>query len=158
MKKTTLMVLSMVAMLTGCHAYYTEIPADLTVQRVIEVPNSDKGKLFDTSRMWYASSFKPENPVIRYENRENGTIMGDGLVINTTMLDEHRLKFSLSTEVKDNKVRITAVGAGGFIQGTDNEMVQHRMWDHFKAQMDDMIFGFAEYISEPAIGQKTNVW
>jgi len=158
MKKMTVMVLSTLVMLTGCHASHTEKPDDMTVQRVIEVPNVDKGTLFDTSRMWYASSFNQENSVIQYENRENGIIMGNGLLVDYTFLDEHRIKFYLSTEVKDNKVRITAVGANGFIQGTDDEKVQDRLRDHFKAQMNDMILGFAEYISEPAIPPKTDIW
>lgn len=148
--KKILMVLFIGIILAGCSSMRKVDTADLQIQRVVVVPTLTKNELFDKSRMWYATAFKSANHVIQYENKENGTIMGNGVLNNPTRsFGQPPLEFSLSTEVKDNKARITAIGQG-YIDG--------RIWSNYKPIIEDMLLEYEQYIKGPALIPKSDNW
>ena len=68
---------------------------------------------FEISKMWLANTFNDSKSVIEYSNKENGTIIGKGILknvsynsmIGTSLPMDTR--FTLKIEVKDNKTRLT---------------------------------------------------
>lgn len=145
-------------MLAGCASLQPLTPEEMTIQRVIEVPNTPKSVLYDKSRMWYASAFRSTNAVIQYENKENGTIMGNGNLSDSILMVRHIFRFSITTEVKDNKARITATGQTITTPQTGEVAVQARLWNNFKDQVEDVMNNYAGYIQNASASGKSDSW
>ena len=64
---------------------------------------------FEISKMWLANTFNDSKSVIEYSNKENGTIIGKGILKNVSYgtLVQMDTRFTLKIEVKDNKTRLT---------------------------------------------------
>ena len=157
MKRVILGMLAVVA-LSGCAGVMPMDTKDMQVQRVIEVPATNKDTLFDKSRMWYASAFRKANAVIQYENKENGRIMGNGIISITELGASRDLRISVETEVKDNKSRITVSGLSLSDPRYGEMGVQKRYWDEFKMQINDMMNGYEQYLKGPALSPKAENW
>ncbi len=147
MKSMVLMLLAMVV-LTGCAGVQTVNTEDMQMQRIIDVPNTSKSILYDRSRMWYAAAFNSAKSVIEYEDKNNGTIMGNGYVsIIADLVAERQLAISISTELKDNKARITLQGKHLYNPQWGNLGVQQRYWESFKLKLDALMSDYTNYIS-----------
>lgn len=157
MKQVLLMIVSLVAF-SGCAAYRPLNPSEMQIQKIIEIQDAPKAALYDKSRMWYASNFRSANAVIQYENKENGTIMGNGTLSDSIMMVRHTLRFSIVTEVKDGKARITATGQTADVQNVGETSVQKRIWKHFQDQIEEMINGYAGYIRSASVNAKPDNW
>lgn len=155
--KWMILILMMIVM-TGCSGFHKMAPNEMQIQRVIEVDNTPKSAMFDKSRMWYATAFRSANSVIQYENKENGTIMGNGNVSDTMMMVRYTLRFSLSTEVKDNKARITATGQTLYTEKGGEIDVNRRMWEHFKDDIVEIMDSYEQYIKGQSFNSKSDDW
>jgi uncharacterized protein YcfL len=153
-------ILVMVAAMTlcGCSGFRSLNSSEMQIQKVIDIPNTPQGVLFDRSRMWYATVFKSANAVIQYENKENGTIMGNGFVGDSIMTSHHDLLFSIQTEVKDNKARITVTGQSLLNPKNAKIPVKARMWDNFKEKIKDIVDGYGYYVRSQTMNPKTENW
>jgi hypothetical protein len=144
--------------LSGCSGFHAMSPDEMQIQKVVEVPNTPKDVLFDKSRMWYAAAFRSATAVIQYENKENGTIMGNGVVSDLIMMTPCDMRFSVATEVKDNKARITATGLSINLNHKGEQPVNRRMWDNFKDRIEEIMTGYEQYIKGQSINSKSDNW
>ena len=151
-------ILALVActMLAGCAGFKQLESKDMELQRVVEVPKVSKSILFDRSRMWYASAFARANSVIQYENKENGTIMGNGVVSDSIGMVPHYLKFAVATESKDGKSRIKITGQSYSAAGPGDFPVQARIWNNFNGQLTELMDSYEQYLKSS--DTKTDNW
>lgn len=156
--KRIILALMVCTMLAGCAGFHAMTPEEMQIQKVVEVPNTPKSILFDKSRMWYATAFRSANSVIQYENKENGTIMGNGNVSDSVMMVLYTLRFSVATEVKDNKARITATGQSLYTTKGGEIAVNRRMWDNMKGQIEEVMDGYEKYLKSSVASIKTDKW
>jgi len=157
MKRVVLMMVVAIT-LCGCSGYRALSSSEMHIQKVVEIPNTPKGVLFNRSRMWYATAFKSANTVIQYENEENGTIMGNGFVVDSIMTSHHELRFSIQTEVKDNKARITVIGQTLLNPKKAEVPVKARKWDNFKEKIEDVVNSYGYYVRSQTMNPKTDNW
>lgn len=153
--KRSILALLLCTMLAGCA---TLAPDQMQIQQVIEVPNTTQSLLFDRSRMWYAEAFRSANFVIQYENKDNGTIMGNGQVSDSIMMVRYDMRFLIVTEVKDNKARITATGKNVYTDKGGEIGVKGMLWDHFKEQIEEVLNGYVAYIKPSTARAKSENW
>lgn len=156
--KKLIMMLAAVVMLSGCAGHQIMSQNEMQIQRVVEVPNTPKGVMFDKSRMWYATAFNSANAVIQYENKENGTIMGNGVINSSIMITPCDIKFSVSTEVKDNKARITATGLSINVNHSGESAINRNMWEGFKGQIEEVVNSYDRYLKSSVANIKTDNW
>jgi len=156
MKKLFLIFISI--WFTGCANTRSLLPSDMQVQKVIDAPGVSQKVLFDRSKAWYASKFGADYVAVQYESRENGTIMANAIVygdINNVALD---LKFTLLSEVKDNKARITANGQTVIVNNRGVMGVQKDVWDQFENRINRMLDNYLEYVKRPSTDNGKDNW
>ncbi len=81
------------------------------ITRVIEVPNQTQSELFSKSRQWFSETFVSGESVVDYEDKEVGTIIGNGrssIGRDSMGLIEFRIQYKLRVDTKDGKVRVAA--------------------------------------------------
>ena len=112
--KSSVLVL-VVALLAGCAGM---IPApvkeeDKTFSQVFESPGHSKDFLYEKVRIWMAQNFKSSKEVIEYENKLEGSIIGNGITTYPCSGLECMIKigwmvpFTMRVDVKDDKFRLT---------------------------------------------------
>ena len=84
------------------------------VVQVYEAPGFTKDQLFAASRIWIAENFKSAKAVIEYENKDEGTIIGNGNMLypcggafSCMIKSDWRVPFTMKVETKDGKIRLT---------------------------------------------------
>lgn len=87
---------------------------DRTIVQVYEAPGFTKDQLFTASRMWIAQNFKSADAVIEYENKDEGTIIGNGNMaypcggaFACMVKADWRVPFTMKVETKDGRIRLT---------------------------------------------------
>ncbi len=99
-------------LLAGCASSSPVVPVDQRViEKVFEV-QKPKAELYVLCMDWVVKSFKSAKAVIQYQDKEAGKIVGKGImVVKYGMgipMDTH---FTLTIEVKDNKIRASVEDA-----------------------------------------------
>jgi uncharacterized protein YceK len=145
------------ALFSGCASTRALSTSEKQIQKIVEVKGASKNQLFDKSKMWFASTFKSANAVIQYENKENGTIMGNGNITTSITTVLWRLKFSIATEVKDEKARITITGTSVSAADRDNEWpVSPWYWDSFKNELESLSTEYELFLKDKTESQPGN--
>lgn len=77
-------------------------------EEVIEVTGKSKDILYAASKKWIVDNFKSAETVIQSEEKEIGQIIltGIGGFKNDDIIQNHRFKFNVQIDLKDNKYRI----------------------------------------------------
>jgi hypothetical protein len=89
-----------------------EKPKETSIQIIREIPGQSKEAIFEKSKMWIARNFKSTKAVIEYDNKDNGTIIGNG-VIDRPLSAVYAgsfpstISFTMNQEIKDGKIRLT---------------------------------------------------
>lgn len=79
--------------------------------KVIEIPGYAKDKIFSSSKMWIAENFKSAKSVIEYENKDEGVLIGNGVInypcegFECVGKGAWTVPFTMKIEVKDQKIR-----------------------------------------------------
>lgn len=100
-------------MLAGCvSANYEVMPNEqMVVLKIIEIPGKKKDELFELSKIWITKNFKSAKAVVEYENKETGTIIGNGSFFRPSVSFHYsasdKVLFSMTEEIKEQKIRIT---------------------------------------------------
>lgn len=153
MKRVILIMVSVFALISGCASTKPMSTSETQIQKIVDVKGASKNQLFDKSRMWYASTFKSANAVIQYENKENGTIMGNG---NITANGVWRLMISITTEVKDEKARITIIGTSVSNNRNAEEPVTMWYWGSFKSPVESLANEYEIFLKDKVETQPGN--
>jgi hypothetical protein len=123
-----------------------------TVVQVFETPDYTKDQVFTASRMWIAEHFKSAKAVIEYENKDEGTIIGNGIIhypcggaFECLMKSDWNVPFTMKVESKDGKFRLTftnihlawpaAYRSGISTSAADFEIRERRDLDKIKPEL-----------------------
>lgn len=87
---------------------------DRTIIQVFEAPGYTKDQIFAATKMWIAENFKSAKAVIEYENKDEGTIIGNGIIsypcgnaFSCMAKRDWTVPFTMRTESKDGRFRLT---------------------------------------------------
>jgi hypothetical protein len=87
--------------------------AEHTFEKIFDAPGYSKDQIFERSKIWIAENFKSAKAVVEYENKEAGTIIGNGVIpypcsgfecIGTGGWKAH---FTMRVDIKDQRFRLT---------------------------------------------------
>lgn len=101
------------SLLLGCAIPQPITEADRTFERVVEAPGYSKDQIFEATKIWIAENFRSAKAVLEYENKEAGTIIGNGAVrypcsgMECIGKGNWKVLFTMRTDMKDNKFRLT---------------------------------------------------
>lgn len=113
--KKLLAVASLGLFITGCASMPQAASEPLTkYERIVEIPNTNKEKIYEGSRQWFAKSFNDSNSVIKYEDAKTGSIIGKGSmkyvciggVLACYGSENQKLEFTVRVDAKDNRARV----------------------------------------------------
>lgn len=82
-------------------------------ETVYEAPGHTSDQIFSAARMWMAENFKSSKAVIEYENRNEGTLIGNGSIsypcegYECLLKADWKVPFTMRLETKDGKFRVT---------------------------------------------------
>lgn len=92
---------------------------DQSFEKVYEAPERTKDQIFSASRIWIAENFKSAKAVIEYENKDEGTLIGNGLipfpckgVFDCLGKGSWKVRFTMRVDMKDDKFRLTFSNIG----------------------------------------------
>jgi len=76
---------------------------------VIQVEGSKAGLLYGKAKLWFASAFRSAQDVIQLDDRENGNILGKGLIMKEEKSGLTQIRktwyFTVKVQVKDGRYR-----------------------------------------------------
>jgi len=124
MRKLLTALLFLAMMLSGCAYTHTLPPEQLVVQKVVEAPGESNERLFEKSKVWFASTFRQSmagwwepnstRTVIQYENKQSGMLIANGSILyphagltRDTYKKGWEVRFTVQAEAKEGKSRIT---------------------------------------------------
>lgn len=94
--------------LSGCATYQPFEPTETS--SVVYAAGVSKTELYNRSRQWFSEFYNSGKTVIDYEDKEVGTIHGNGAAVTGNDpfgVIEYRIKYSISIDTKPEKSRIT---------------------------------------------------
>jgi hypothetical protein len=90
--------------------------SDAFYQEIIVLPGQTKLQIFEKSKQWIAKAFGSSKEVIKYENLQEGRIIGKGVVdyigaIQGSIFGKREFiylaRFTITVDVKDGKSRVS---------------------------------------------------
>ncbi len=112
MLKNLFIILAPILML-ACASSQQAKPQELEIEQVFQVPGFAKDSLFDGVKIWIAENFKSSKAVLEYENKEDGSLIGNGMVgypcegLSCIGQEGNKVLFTMKVEVKDEKFRLS---------------------------------------------------
>lgn len=95
----------------GCTAAMPVKQADMTYQKVIEMPEKPAHLIYEKSKQWIALNFKSAKAVIEYDNKAEGVIIGNGSIARPTsavnITGTGLITFTMREDIKEGKARLT---------------------------------------------------
>lgn len=114
MNRTIVAILSIVMLgLIGCASIQPVAETDQTFNKVFEVPGFSKDRIFDGTKIWIAENFRSAKAVLEYENKEAGTIIGNGVTqlpctgLACVSSSDRKIHFTMRVDIKENKFKTT---------------------------------------------------
>lgn len=108
-----ILMAALVVVVSGCAGMQPVSEADRTFNAVFEVPDSSKDKIFTATKIWIAENFRSAKSVIEYENKEEGTLIGNGVIpypcsgLECVAKADWSVPFTLRVDIKDQKFKLT---------------------------------------------------
>jgi len=102
----------------GCAGMQQVREEDKTISQVYETPGFKKDALYEHAKIWIAQTFKSAKAVTEYENKETGTIIGNGIAsypcsgLECIAKSDWTIPFTMKIDVKDDKFRLTFSNLG----------------------------------------------
>lgn len=142
---------------TGCAAHMPVQAEEKTFSGVFEAPGNPKEVLYERVKIWMAQKFQSSKAVIEYENKVDGTIIGNGIIkypcegigLECMAKSDWTVPFNMRVDVKDDKFRLTytnlrvswpaSVGTFGVQPASNHEMWQKGDFDAVKPVL--LLFG-----------------
>lgn len=94
-----------------------------TIQKVFDAPGYSREQIYDGAKIWISENFRSAKAVLEYENKEAGTIIGNGNIQFPCQgwkcmgTGGWKVSFTMRTDIKDQKFRLTFTNLRVF--GTD---------------------------------------
>jgi len=99
------LILSLFAF-SGCQTTEQFVPVEYS--SVIGVENKSKNEIYSKARQWFSHHFVSGESVVDYEDKTEGTIIGNGITnIGTTALGmvKEEIEFQIRVDTKDGRFR-----------------------------------------------------
>jgi len=99
--------------LVGCAGLQPVADVDRTFQRVVQAPGYSEEQIFNGTKIWIAENFNSAKAVLEYENKNGGTIIGNGIIpypcrgIDCLAKSNWKVPFTMRVDIKDQKFRLT---------------------------------------------------
>ena len=108
MKKIKLLTVGMIVLLLTSCVSTGVAKTPLTIQTIIEVPNTSQTDLYVRANSAAVEMFNNASSVIQYSDKDAGVIKGKFIISNVLEgIYYHRINIIISIEVKDNKMRLS---------------------------------------------------
>ncbi len=97
----------------GCAGMQQITESERTFEDIIQIPGYQKGEIYDSIKIWISENFKSSKAVIEYDNKETGTIIGNGAIkypckgIECVAKNDWQVLFTMRVDIKDEKIRLT---------------------------------------------------
>lgn len=110
--KKFILILSII-LFAGCAGLEPMPQSEMDFHRVVEAKGLKKDQLFDGTKMWIAETFRSAKAVIEYEDKEKGTIIGNGIIkypcsgFNCVAKGDWKVLFTMKVDVKEDRFRLS---------------------------------------------------
>ncbi len=112
MKKLCFFIVVIYFSILGCAGTQGMPARDL--EKIVAVPGFTKNQIFDQTKIYIAENFKSAKAVLEYENKDTGTIIGNGRIpfptdpgIQTLALNDWTIAFTMRVDIKEGRFRCT---------------------------------------------------
>ena len=123
------------------------------VAQVFDAPTYTKDQIFTATPVWIAQSFESAKDVIEYENKEDGTLIGNGSIAYPCTggfacrirAQSWRVAFTMKAEAKDGRFRLTFTNVrlrlppdsnmGTSLPARDEPITQREDMDNVRAKL-----------------------
>ncbi len=99
--------------LTGC-ATTPPIPEEnKTFNKIVEAKGKTKDEIYISAKSWLAETFKSSKAVIEVDSKEDGLIIGNGIIpypctgLECMGREGWKVPFTMKIEIKENKFKMT---------------------------------------------------
>jgi hypothetical protein len=108
MRRSLFTLLIPILYLFGCMSHEEATKEEMNHEFIIAFPGLQKQQIFDGTLKWIANNFQSAKAVIEYQDKESGSIIGNGNVPFTAegAWVEGNLSFTMNVDTKDEKARI----------------------------------------------------
>lgn len=172
--KNLLVIASVSLFITGCVSMPQAASEPLTAyERIVDISDTNKEKIYEGSRQWFAKSFNDSNSVIKYEDAKTGSIIGKGIMqydcvgsvlMCYSRLDD-KLEFTVRVDAKDNRARVSfedlnihspsTYSAGVRTPARDSKVILQSEVTSVKAMLDKTVDSLADDVKS---GSKSTSW
>lgn len=83
-------------------------------EKVFEAPGHARDEIFTSSKIWVAENFRSSKAVLEYESREEGVLIGNGIIdfpckgaFDCLAKSDWKVRFTMRIDMKDDKFRLT---------------------------------------------------
>lgn len=108
-----ILILGIAVTLNGCAGMQPVSQTDKTFERVVETPGYTKDQIYSSTKIWIAEHFKSAKSVIELDSKEDGIIIGNGIIkypcsgIECLAKGDWNVPFTMRVDMKDQKFKIT---------------------------------------------------
>lgn len=105
-KVSVVIAMLMIVVTAGC---VTQPVKPVEVTDVVEISGQDKAAIFNKSRQWFSQYFVSGKSVVDYENKDEGTIIGNGFAtIGSDPLGiiKYGINYNMRIDAKDGRMRV----------------------------------------------------
>jgi len=89
------------------------------IEQVFEAPGYEKSQIYDAAKVWIAENFRSAKAVMEYDNKEEGTLIGNGLIaypckgaFDCLAKPDWKVRFTMRVDTKDGRFRLTFSNVG----------------------------------------------
>lgn len=111
-------IITLIVMMAGC-TNLQPLPNDAkNFSAVFEAPGASKDQIYTSTKIWVAENFRSAKAVLEYENKEDGTIIGNGIVsypctgFDCVAKNDWKVPFTMRVDIKDQKFKLTFSNIG----------------------------------------------
>ncbi len=131
--RKTIMIMIMSLITASCAGLQPAPPSQLYVQKILEVPGTEKEQLFSNSKLWIVRTFRPykavwlfqrkTSTVIEYADERQGIIIASGSIpyphkafsLTEGYKEYWEVNFTIEVDMKDGKARVTFSNLGIYV-------------------------------------------
>ncbi|MBG32959.1 DUF4468 domain-containing protein [Alcanivorax jadensis] len=110
--KAILSLTLITGLLVGCASMQPVADEDRTFDRVVEAPGHSKDDIYTATKVWIAENFKSAKSVIELDSKEDGIIIGNGVIpypcsgMDCMAKSDWSVPFTMRVDIKDSKFKI----------------------------------------------------
>ncbi|MCX6141996.1 MAG: DUF4468 domain-containing protein [Ignavibacteriales bacterium] len=98
--------------LAGCAGSREATKEEMNHEFILSLPGVQKQQAYEMTLKWLANTFRSAKAVVEYQNKENGSIIGNGMSrmkVEAAISIEVEIAFTMNIDIRDEKVRIRFV-------------------------------------------------